>query len=375
MDILNGLRIVEFAGYGPGPFCAMMLADHGAEIIRIERASGIKTLNSGNDPIRRNRSRITIDLKRPEGRQVALDLIAASDALIEGHRPGVMERLRLGPAECWESNPRLVYGRTTGWGQHGRFASRPGRDINYIALSGALAAIGEERPLPPLNLVGDYGGGGILLAFGILAGVFHTKVHGQGQIVDAAMVDGACLQMTNIYGLLGNRQWKDRRQANILDGGSPFYRTYRCADGGWIAVGALDERSVKSLFDLLDIEGVEVSDASNEENWQTLANRFERLFMGHARDEWCERPAAAEACVSPVLSLTEAPTHPLNEERAAFRQEGGHWYPAPAPRFVKRQKASPGKRPRNVQGTDILIEILSYGKDEAADLAAKGIVK
>ena len=333
MGVLEGIRVVEFAGQGPGPFCAMMLADMGAEVIRIDRRDGIKTLNTGYDPMRRKRTHVALDLKHPDGRNSALKLIERSDALIEGHRPGVMERLGLGPEICRRSNPALVYGRVTGWGQDGPLASQPGRDINYIALSGTLGAIGADQPIPPLNLVGDYGGGGMLLAIGILAALLHSRRTGEGRVVDAAMLDGAALMMTNTYGLLANDQWRDERGTNLLDGGAPFYGTYACADGRWVAVGALDARSLAALFALLEIGDLSPRDAWKRGEWPSLKSRLTSSFKARDRDTWCADPRAGEACVSPVLTLKEARSHPHNVARKLFIECNEELCPAPAPRF------------------------------------------
>jgi alpha-methylacyl-CoA racemase len=375
-SVLDGIRIVEFAAQGPGPFCAMMLADFGAEVIRIDRKHGIKTLNSGYDPIRRKRKRLVLDLKQAEGRKIALELISRSDALIEGHRPGVMERLGLGPDVCLGANPRLVYGRVTGWGQDGPLADLPGRDINYIALSGALGAIGDEQPLPPLNLVGDYGGGGMLLAVGLLAALLQTQRSGQGQVVDAAMIDGAALMLTNIFGLLANEQWRDRRNANLLDGGAPFYGTYQCADDRWVAVGALDARSLNALFVLLEIDDLPPREAWQREIWQSLKARFKQAFRARTRDAWCQQACAAEACVSPVLSLEEALAHPHNRTRKMFSDLNGHPYPTPAPRFSSSLEIPlPTAKTTSAKDSDLLVELLGYTAAEIEQLKLIGVTE
>ncbi|TVR08202.1 MAG: CoA transferase [Salinarimonadaceae bacterium] len=376
MGVLAGTRVVEFAGQGPAPFCAMMLADMGAEVVRIER-NGLSTLNTGYDPMRRRRHSVSIDLKHERGADVALRIIGGSDALIEGHRPGVMERLGLGPERCWEVNPRLVYGRVTGWGQEGPLAKSPGRDINYIALSGALHAMGGDRPIPPLNLVGDFGGGGMLLAVGLLGALIEAGRTGRGQVVDAAMIDGAALLMTSVYGLLANRQWVDERQANLLDGGAPYYRTYRCADGQWLAVGALDERSMAGLLDLLEIETISPSEAFGKLSWARLEPLFEARFLKKARDTWCGDARARNACVSPVLSLTDARKHEQNSSRGVFHEHETGPIPAPAPRFSGHPRGAsvPLAEAYSSEETDALLcTLLNLGRPELDKLRRERVI-
>ena len=341
---LAGLRIIELAGLGPAPFAAMMLADHGADVLRIHPLKprrGVATVDTEADLLARNRGSVAVDLKRPEGRQLVLDLTAQADGLIEGFRPGVTERLGLGPDTCLAINPRLVYGRMTGWGQTGPMAPRAGHDINYIALSGALSAIGPaERPVAPLNLLGDFGGGGMLLAFGMLAAVLNARSTGRGQVVDAAMTDGAALLSTMIYGLRAAGAWHDRREANLLDGGAYFYGTYRCADGGYVAVGAIEPQFHKLLIDGLGLDAADF-DQADEARWPEARRRLAEVFATKPRDHWAAVFEATDACVTPVLAWGEAIAHPHNAARGTFVTAGSVGQPAPAPRFA----ATPAQTP------------------------------
>jgi len=338
---LHGVRIVEFAALGPAPMAAMILADLGAEVVRIDRArdDAAKPASDFFDPaldvLGRSRRIVALDLKQAEDRAQALALVARADAVIEGLRPGAMERLGLGPEVCLGVNPRLVYGRMTGWGQTGPLASAAGHDINYLSLSGALYAIGEAggRPVPPLNLVADGGGGAMLLAVGILAALVEARGSGRGQIVDAAMTDGAALMTSMIHTLRAMGQWSDRRGDNLLDGGAPYYGCYRCADGGWIAVGAIEERFYALLLDKAGLTDPAFLDRADRTRWPLLRERLEAVFATRTRAEWCTLLEGSDACVSPVLSLSEAPDHPHNRARGTFVELGGVTQPAPAPRF------------------------------------------
>jgi alpha-methylacyl-CoA racemase len=326
---LEGLTIIELAGLGPGPFAAMMLADHGARVIRVERPGN---LSVPNDPLTRNRESIALDLKQEEGRAIVRRLAERADGLIEGYRPGVMEKLGLGPDELLRSNPRLVYGRITGWGQDGPLAQTAGHDINYLALTGLLSCIGEaDRPsVPPLNLVADYGGGGLMLAFGMVSALLAVQRGGEGQVIDAAMTDGAALTGALIYGLRAAGLWRDERGANLLDGGDPIYGCYTCADGLEVSVGAMEPQFRAALFERLGLVGA--------------PGRAEiaAAFAQRDRAEWLERFAGVDACVAPVLKLSEAPRHPHNAERSTFIELDGVVQPGPAPRY----SASPTDAPR-----------------------------
>ncbi|MDQ3133497.1 MAG: CoA transferase [Acidobacteriota bacterium] len=338
MGPLKGIKVIEIASIGPGPFCAMMLADMGAEVIRVERQSAQGT-GSKYDVLNRGRRSIAIDLKRPEGVETVLRLVAHADALIEGFRPGVMERLGLGPEVCFGRNQQLVYGRVTGWGQTGPLREAAGHDINYIALSGALHAVGRagEKPVPPLNLVGDFGGGGMLLAFGVVCGILESRGSGQGQVIDAAMTDGAALQMAMIYGLKAAGKWSSQRGTNLLDGGAHFYDTYECADKKFIAIGAIEPQ-----FYALLLEKAELSDPAfrmqlDATQWPDLKNKLTTLFKTKTRDEWCGLMEGTDVCFAPVLDLDEAPRHAHNAARRTFVEVEGVIQPAPAPRFSRTQ--------------------------------------
>ena len=340
MGPLAGVRIIEMAGVGPAPFAGMLLADMGADVVRIDRKTtaggdAIDDLKSGG-LLDRGRRSIALDLKKPEAVAAALELVAGADALIEGFRPGVMERLGLGPAACLARNPRLVYGRVTGWGQEGPLADSAGHDIDYIALTGALHAIGAtDAPAPPLNLLGDFGGGAMFLAFGVACALIEARGSGRGQVVDAAMTDGVSLLMALTYSLKATGRWRAERQANVLDGGAPFYGVYRCADGKFLAVGALEPQFFAALADGLGLEAIEFADRWNPRSWPALRGRLEAAFAERPRDEWAALFADSDACVAPVLDLDEAPRHPHNVARRTFVDVDGAPQPAPAPRFSR----------------------------------------
>lgn len=346
MGPLTGVRVVEMAGIGPGPFCAMMLADMGAEVLRVERKPPPGAENAPLDPVfnpgrtgvlHRGRRSVALDLKAPGGVETVLRLVEKADALVEGYRPGVMERLGLGPDVCERHNPRLVYGRMTGWGQTGPLAHAAGHDINYIAISGALHAIGEagRAPVPPLNLVGDFGGGGMLLAFGLVCALLEARSSGLGQVVDAAMCDGAATLMAMIYGFRGLDQWSDSRGSNLLDGAAPFYGTYRCADGGYLAVGPIEPQFYRELLRRCEIQDPALADPTEAAGWPLQKEKLTALFATRSRDEWCALLEGTDACVAPVLGLGEAPVHPHNQARETFVECAGVVQPAPAPRFSR----------------------------------------
>ena len=347
---LSGLKIVEMAGLGPGPFAAMMLADHGAEVIRVERAGMIGV---PNDPLLRNRRSISLDLKREDCRAVVRLLAERSDGLIEGYRPGVMERLELGPDELRRTNPKLVYGRVTGWGQDGPLAQEAGHDINYVALTGLLHGIGpEERPIVPANYIGDYAGGGMMLAFGMVSALLAVQRGGQGQVIDAAMSDGAALIGALTYGLRAAGLWRDQREANLLDGGEPTYGVYRCRDGKFLSIGAIEPQFRASLFKGLAL----APGASRDEIAAVISTR--------TRDQWAAHFAGTDACIAPVLDLGEAPVHPHNLARRAFVDLEGVFQPAPAPRYSETVTDRPDPpRKEGQDGAAILAEI-GYGAAE-----------
>jgi alpha-methylacyl-CoA racemase len=347
---LHGLTIVEMAGLGPGPFAAMMLADHGAAVIRVERAGMIGV---PNDPLLRNRRSISLDLKREECREVVRRLARRADGLIEGYRPGVMERLGLGPDDLLEANRELVYGRVTGWGQEGPLAQEAGHDINYVALSGLLHGIGpKERPVVPINYLGDYAGGGMMLAFGMVAALLAVQRGGQGQVIDAAMSDGAALIGALTYGLRAAGAWSEEREANLLDGGEPFYGVYRCLDGKFLSVGAIEPQFQAALFKGLALP----SSASREEIATVIASR--------TRDQWSAHFAGTDACIAPVLDLGEAPVHPHNLARRTFVDLDGVFQPAPAPRYSETTLERPDSPRREGQDGQAILAELGYGSDE-----------
>ena len=330
---LAGLRIIELAGIGPGPFAAMMLADHGAEVIRIDRP-GARI--DPRDPLLRSRRLIGVDLKSPEGKAKVRDLVKSADGLIEGFRPGVTERLGLGPETLLADNPRLVYGRMTGWGQFGPYAQAAGHDINYIALAGALHTYGRagEKPTPPINMVGDFGGGGMMLAFGMVSALLHAQKTGQGQVIDAAMTDGAATLMSMIWGFRANGIWSDDRGTNLLDTGAHMYDTYETLDAKWISIGSLEPQFYAELRRLAGLADDPDFDAQMDRSqWGPLKAKLTALFATKTRDEWCACMEMTDVCFAPVLSMAEAPLHPHNAARGTFIEVGGVTQPAPAPRY------------------------------------------
>ncbi|MEU5974833.1 CaiB/BaiF CoA-transferase family protein [Streptomyces sp. NPDC047315] len=341
---LAGIRVVELGGIGPGPFAGMLLADQGAEVIRVDRPAEAGT-SSRHPVLHRGRRSVVLDVKDPAGAEAARRLVDSADALIEGFRPGVTERLGLGPKQCLARNPKLVYGRMTGWGQDGPLAQAPGHDINYIAVAGALGAIGADGEVPPvpLNLVGDMGGGGMLLALGITTALVHAQRTGVGQVVDAAMTDGTAIQLALIHGLLGVGRWVDARGANLFDGGAPFYRAYRTSDGGHMAVGSVEPQFYAALLDVLGLSDDPLFARQHDRaEWPRMARRLTEVFATRTRDEWTAAFDGTESCVTPVYGLTEAARHPHNEARGTYYTEDGLLQPAPAPRFA----ATPPDRPR-----------------------------
>ncbi|MEX2209028.1 MAG: CaiB/BaiF CoA-transferase family protein [Myxococcota bacterium] len=340
MGPLSGIRILEFAGIGPGPFCAMLLADMGAEVVRIDRAQNVRggdPAKPPSDPLLRGRRNLAFDLKQPQAIEAVLRLVAGADALIEGFRPGVMERLGLGPDVCLARNAKLVYGRMTGWGQDGPMAQAAGHDINYIALAGALEPIGRkgQPPLPPLNLVGDFGGGGMLLAFGVLAGLLDAKRSGKGQVVDAAMVDGAALLMSMFWGMRNAGFWNDERGTNLLDTGAHFYEVYECSDGKYISLGSIEPQFYAELLKLSGLEGEKLPPQMDRAQWPAMKQRIGALVKTRTRDEWCRIMEGSDVCFAPVLAMGEAPAHPHNAARKTFIEIAGMTQPAPAPRFSR----------------------------------------
>jgi alpha-methylacyl-CoA racemase len=372
------MRVVEIAALGPAPFCGMVLADLGADVVRVDRADAVTGGHTGstrNDLLGRGKSSIAVDLKHEEGVRAVLRLVQSADALIEGFRPGVTERLGIGPAPCLAQNPALVYGRMTGWGQDGPLSGRAGHDIDYIALSGALAAIGpQERPLPPLNLVGDFGGGGMFLAVGLLAAVLHARETGQGQVVDAAMIDGSALLTTAMHGHIAEGWWTARREDNLLDGGAPFYQVYETADGRQIAVGALEPQFFAALLEGLRIDPESLPAQGDREGWPSIRAALAAKFASQSRDHWAEHFATRDACVSPVLDATEAPDHSHNRAREVFIEVDGVSQPAPGPRFSATPLSLPSGPGYPGRDTDLVLKTLGYSGTEVSMLRRVGAV-
>jgi alpha-methylacyl-CoA racemase len=374
---LAGVRVIELAGLGPGPFAAMLLADLGADVVRVDRSS---RGSQGPDPrlyaMHRGRRSVAVDLKRPEGREVVLRLLDGADVLLEGFRPGVAERLELGPEDCLGRNPRLVYGRMTGWGQDGPLATTAGHDIDYIALSGALATCARhgERPVPPVNMLGDLGGGGAFLVIGVVAALWERTHSGRGQVVDAAMVDGSAVLTTMLHGMLAQGRWRDEAGVNFADTGSPYYEVYECADGRHVAVGAIEGPFYRELLDGLGLDEASLPSRRDPANWPTLKERFAEVFSTRPRDEWAERFATSDACVAPVLTLTEAPHHPHNAARGTFVEHGGVVQPAPAPRFDRTPTRLGRTPPGPGDHTDEVLVEAGYSPGEIDGLVDSGVV-
>ncbi len=375
MGPLSGFRVIELAGIGPGPFCGMMLSDMGAEVIRIDRAD--RAGRSGSRPsdvLARNRRSIAVDLKAPEGVELVLKLVESADALFEGFRPGVTERLGLGPDECMARNEKLVYGRMTGWGQDGPMAQAAGHDINYIGLAGALAAIGEPggKPVPPLNLVGDFGGGGMLLAYGLVCGMLESSRSGKGQVVDAAMVDGAASLMAMFFSM--GPGFKDERGSNLLDGGSHFYNTYETSDGKHICIGSIEPQFYQLLVEKSGVDANRFGAQMDAAQWGDRKDDLTEVFKSKTRDEWCEIMEGSDVCFAPVLSIFEAPDHPHNQHRKTFVEVDGTVQPAPSPRFSRTEAAiSHSARLPGEDSRDVLTD-LGFAEADVAALIETGIV-
>ena len=388
MGPLAGVRVVEIAGIGPGPFGAMMLADMGADVIRVDRASAVRraaapktgstdaSRRPPRDAMSRGRRSIGVDLKVPGGPGTVLRLVESADALLEGFRPGVAERLGIGPDECLQRNPRLVYGRMTGYGQDGPYASMAGHDINYIALAGALHPIGRrgQAPVPPLNLVGDFGGGGLYLAFGIVCALLEARASGKGQVVDAAMVDGAASLTTLFHTLRAAGAWSEQRGTNLLDSGAPFYDVYETSDGKYISIGSLEPQFYAQLRRLLGLGGAGWDNQGDKSAWPDLKRKMAEVVAMKTRAEWDELLEGTDVCFAPVLSLAEAPEHPHNRHRQTFVEAHGLVQPAPAPRF-SRTGAKIGRPPPHYgEHTDEVLAEAGFGCDEVAALRASGAV-
>ena len=373
---LAGIRVVELAGLGPSPYACLLLAELGADVVRVDRpGGGTQLVPPERDALNRSRPSVAVDLKTPAGRDVVLRLAEGADVLVEGLRPGVTERLGIGPDECLARNPRLVYARMTGWGQDGPLADRAGHDINYLGLTGALHAIGTaETPVVPLNTVADFGGGALFLVVGVLAALLERGASGRGQVVDAAMVDGASSLVTMVYGLLGAGAWQDRRAANLLDGAAPFYGTYACADGRHVAVGAIEPQFHAQLLAGLGIGAGDHGPQLDVARWPEQRERLAAVFATRTRDEWADAFAGTDACVTPVLGLTEAPSHPHLAARGTFTDRGGHTEPAPAPRFSRTPGAVRGEPRAPGQDTRTALAGWGFGEDEVTGLLEAGAV-
>ncbi len=382
MGPLAGIKVVEIAGIGPGPYGAMLLADLGADIIRIDRSTGVNAFGQGPsaeppaDLLARGRRSVAVDLKNPEGVATVLDLVAGADVLVEGFRPGVMERLGLGPDVCLERNPRLVYGRMTGWGQDGPYAAAAGHDINYIALAGALEPLGRagEQPTPPLNLVGDFGGGGMMLAFGVCAALVETARSGQGQVIDAAMIDGAASLMTMTWSFKHMGIWADERGTNMLDTGAHFYDTYETADGKYVSIGSIEPQFYAELLRITEIDPESLPKQMDKTQWPVLKERFAEVFKTKTRDEWCALMEHTDVCFAPVLSMDEAPQHPHIAQRGTFTEVAGLVQPAPAPRFSRTPGSIERPPPHVGQHTDEALEAWGIAPERIVELRASNAI-
>lgn len=370
---LSGLKIIEFAGIGPGPFCGMLLSDLGADVVRIDRKGPGRA--SPADVTARGRRSVALDLKNPAAIETCLKLMESADGIIEGFRPGVMERLGLGPDVALKRNPKLVFGRMTGWGQFGPYAQAAGHDMNYIAITGALHAIGTtEKPVPPLNLVGDFGGGALYLAFGLLAGVIHARATGQGQVIDCAMSDGAASLMAMFYGFKGAGAWKDERRSNLLDGGAHFYDTYQCADGKWISIGSIEPQFYALLLEKTGITDPEFKNQMDRDAWPSLKAKLAEVLATKTQAEWCAIMDATDICFAPVLTLDEAPRHAHNVARETFVTLEGVVQPAPAPRFSATPGVIQGPPPRIGAHNEQALSDWGFSQDDIAGLAKAGAI-
>ena len=379
MGPLSGIRVIEIAGIGPGPFCAMMLADMGADVIRIDRVANVH----GGDPdqppldvLNRGRRSVGVDLKSADGVETVLALVEGADALLEGFRPGVAERLGIGPDDCAARNPALVYGRMTGWGQDGPYAQAAGHDINYIALAGALGPIGRagEAPVPPLNLVGDFGGGGMLLAFGMVSAMLEARTSGEGQVVDAAMVDGSAVLTTMFHGMKAMGVWSDDRGTNLLDTGAPFYDVYETADGEYISLGSLEPQFFAEMVDKTGLGGEDGVRQGDRSRWNVMRSDLAEIVRSKTRDEWDGIMAASDVCYAPVLSLSEAPQHPHNVARGTFTEVAGVTQPAPAPRFSRTEPEISGPPAHAGQHTDEVLAEAGLTEARIAELRESGAI-
>ena len=360
--VLDGVRVIELAGIGPAPFCAMMLADHGAEVIRIDRPGGSDPLaqDQRRDVLLRSRRSITLDLKQPEAIEIVARLAETADGLIEGFRPGVAERLGLGPDTLMQRNPALVYGRMTGWGQDGPLSDKAGHDLNYISINGCLGALGADGtpPPPPLNLIGDYGGGGMMLAFGFVAALLAARQSGEGRVIDCSMAEGSAALMAGMWSLTHNGMWDKGRGQNLLDGGAPFYACYACADGGFVAIGAIEAQFYARLVQALGLDGDPLFAAQHDHSrWPAMKARLAEIFASAPRASWTERLLHRDCCYTEVLTMAEAPTHDHNRARGSYLEADGWMQPHPAPRFAGTGVVAPRMWQRDSDRMEILAEI------------------
>ena len=379
MGPLDGKQIIEIAGIGPGPFCAMVLADLGAEVIRVDRASAVPDEfpdGPSMDLLNRGRDSIAVDLKKEEGVETVLRIVENADALIEGFRPGVAERLGIGPEKCLKRNPKLIYGRMTGWGQYGSYSQMAGHDINYIALSGVLGLIGreDESPVPPVNLIGDFGGGGMLLALGICAALVETTESGKGQVVDAAMTDGSALLATMVHSFAAMGIW-GKRGTNMLDTGAPFYDVYECADGEYISLGSIEPQFYSELMRITGLENEDMPSQMDRTNWGQAKKRIKEKIRSKSREEWVQLMEGSDVCFAPVLSIDEAIQHPHNRERETFVEISGVMQPAPAPRFSRTPSEISSPPPHPGQQTDQILSQQGFSKEEIDSLKENKVVK
>lgn len=379
MGPLDGKQIIEIAGIGPGPFCAMVLADLGADVIRVDRASAVPDEfpdGPSMDLLNRGRDSIAVDLKKEEGVETVLRLVENADALIEGFRPGVAERLGIGPEKCLNRNPKLIYGRMTGWGQYGSYSQMAGHDINYIALSGVLGLIGreDESPVPPVNLIGDFGGGGMLLALGICAALVETAESGKGQVVDAAMTDGSALLATMVHSFAAMGIW-GKRGTNMLDTGAPFYDVYECADGEYISLGSIEPQFYSELMRITGLENEDMPSQMDRTNWGQAKKMLKEKIRSKSREEWVQLMEGSDVCFAPVLSIDEAIQHPHNRERETFVEISGVMQPAPAPRFSRTPSEISSPPPHPGQQTDQILSQQGFSKEEIDSLKENKVVK
>jgi len=379
MGPLAGIKVVELAGIGPGPMCAMLLSDMGADVVRVDRLtdSGLGISHGRKySTLNRGRRSIAVDLKNPKGVETVLRLADGADALIEGFRPGVTERLGLGPDVCLGRNPKLVYGRMTGWGQDGPLAHAAGHDMNYIALTGALDSIGRDgcKPVPPLNLVGDFGGGALYLAYGIVCGVLEARQSGLGQVVDTSMTDGAASLMTSIYGMHATGNWRQPRGSNILDTGAHFYEVYETSDGKYVSIASIEAKFYKELLELTGLDGEDLPAQMDRDSWPAMRERLIDVFKTKTRDEWCTIMEGTDVCFAPVLSMAEAPNHPHNKARGTFIEVDGVVQPGPAPRFSRTKAEVQGPPSDPGQHTNEVLDDWGFSSDDIAALHNAGAV-